>query len=60
MERNIEYMPQSPRLAFAYVPYQKFENLYPEEEALWRGTLYKDLYVPFSDYENNPLMSPFK
>ena len=60
MERNIDFMPQYPKLAFAYVPYQKFENLYTEDEALWRGTIFKELNVPFSEYADNPVMNPFK
>lgn len=60
MEKNIEFMPQNPRYAFAYVPYQKFENLYNTNDALWCGTLFKDLYMPFSEYANNPIMNPFK
>ena len=34
-------------LAMAYVPYQRFENLYDEDKALERGTLFKDLDLPF-------------
>lgn len=60
MERNIEFMPSNPMYAFAYVPYQRFENLYSANEALWHGTLFKDLYMPFSCYANNPIMNPFK
>ena len=60
MGKNIEFMPQNPRYAFAYVPYQKYENLYSTNDALWCGTLFKDLYMPFSDYANNPIMNPFK
>ena len=47
-------------LAFAYVPFQKFENLYKADKALYRGTVFKDLDVPFDCYKNNPIMSPFK
>ena len=35
-------------LAMAYIPMQKFENLYSLDEALCAGTLYKDLDKPFS------------
>lgn len=34
-------------LAMAYVPMQKYENLYHETEALYRGTLFADLDKPF-------------
>ena len=34
-------------LAMSYVPMQKFENLYNEEKALCRGTLFEDLDLPF-------------
>ena len=34
------------RLARAYVPYQKFENIYEPYEALKRGTAFKDLDLP--------------
>ena len=60
MAEKIEFMPANPMYAFAYVPYQKFENLYPANEALWHGTLFKDLDIPFSSYKNNPIMNPCK
>ncbi len=56
----IPFMPENPMLAFAYVPFQKFENLYKTDKALYRGTVFKDLDVPFECYKNNPIMSPFK
>lgn len=34
-------------LAMMYVPYQRFENLYDEEKALSRGTLFAELDFPF-------------
>jgi len=51
---------ENPRVGFVYVPYQRFENLYKTDEALKRGTLFKDLDIPFSEYSANPLMNPFK
>jgi hypothetical protein len=39
--------PRHISLAMAYVPFQRFENLYDAEKALQRGTLYKDLDLPF-------------
>ncbi len=37
----------SMRLAHAYVPYQYYSNSYPPEEALRKGTLYPELYMPY-------------
>lgn len=34
-------------LAMAYIPMQKFENIYSLDEALCAGTLFKDLDKPF-------------
>ena len=34
-------------LAMAYIPMQRFENLYGLDEALCAGTLFKDLDKPF-------------
>ncbi len=34
-------------LAMMYVPFQRFENLYDEEKALARGTLFAELDMPF-------------
>lgn len=34
-------------LAMAYVPYQEFEELYDDTEALYNGTLFKKLNLPF-------------
>lgn len=56
----IPFVPNDPRLAFAYVPFQRFENIYSVEKALCRGTIFKDLDIPFDCYKNNPIMSPFK
>ena len=56
----IPFMPNDPKLAFAYVPFQKYENIYCEEKALKQGTIFKDLDMPFYLYRDNPIMSPFK
>ena len=56
----ITFMPDSPKLAFAYVPFQKFENIYSNENALMHGTIFKDLNIPFSYYKDIPLMNPYK
>ena len=34
-------------LAMVYSPVQRFEDLYSPEEALCKGTLFKQLYLPF-------------
>lgn len=46
----MEAMPMNTReqsLAMAYVPYQEFEELYSDSEALYNGTLFKKLNLPF-------------
>lgn len=53
-------MPENPHLAFAYIPYQQFENIYSPEKALCCGTVFKDLNIPFKYYKDNPIMNPFK
>lgn len=60
MSRNIPFMPDNPMYAFAYIVYQPFKNLHEANEALYHGTIFKDLEIPFSAYKNNPIMSPFK
>ena len=60
MITNIPFMPENPRYVTAYVPFQKYENLYDKHDALKNGTIFKDLNIPFELYKNNPLMSPFK
>lgn len=53
-------MPENIRLGFAYVPFQKYENLYDLNEGLKQGTLFKDLDIPFESYASNPLINPFE
>lgn len=43
-----ERFPQSTPLAMAYVPYQKWENTYPENTALAAGTIFPSLCLPFT------------
>ncbi len=57
---NIPFMPENPRLGFAYVPFQKYENLYDIRKGLQQGTIFKDLDIPFEQYSSNPVMNPFK
>ncbi|MGI6282986.1 spore coat associated protein CotJA [Caproicibacterium lactatifermentans] len=40
-------IPKDPALAMAYIPVQKFENLYQPEEGYQSGTLFRDLNKPF-------------
>lgn len=47
IESATEKKQQKLSLAMAYVPWQKFENLYNSTMALNRGTLFKDLDFPF-------------
>ena len=56
---KIPFMPDKPHLAFAYVPYQEFKDVYPTDKALWRGTIFKELDIPFETYRDNPIMNPF-
>ena len=53
-------MPESMYLGFAYVPNQKFEDIYDTKEALSNGTIFKSLNIPFEAYKNDPIMNPFK
>ena len=39
-------------LAMAYVPYQEFEDLYADDEALYNGTLFRKLNLPFVGRRN--------
>ena len=56
---NLPFMPEKAHLAFAYVPFQEFKNLYSSDKALWNGTIFKDLNIPFDTYKDNPIMNPF-
>lgn len=51
MEKSQRYYPDPGydrmRLAHAYVPYQRYTESYPPEEALRRGTLFPDLWMPY-------------
>lgn len=42
------------QLAMAYVPWQKFENLYTGDVALARGTMFKGLDFPLLREEVTP------
>ena len=34
-------------IAMCYVPWQKWNGAYPAEEALEKGTVFPELYLPF-------------
>jgi Spore coat associated protein JA (CotJA) len=36
----------SMKLGHAYVPYQQYRNLYPVDQALYKGTIFVELYQP--------------
>lgn len=40
-------------VGMAYVPIQAFENLYSDDEAFKRGTVFQDLDLPFTAKEGN-------
>ena len=44
---NIDFMPQYPQLAHAYVPYQQWETPYDADVALTRGTIFPSLDMPY-------------
>jgi len=54
------YEPKKPvgqlMLARAYVLLQEYENLYPVDKALWKGTIFEDLKLPWysdiNDYKH--------
>lgn len=39
-------------LAMAYVPFQKWKNVYDASAGLQAGTIFKDLELPFYGYKN--------
>ena len=52
MNNSINYMPDNPRLAFAYVPFQQWtDELYDLEKALQAGTIFPELNQPMCLYE---------
>lgn len=42
-----DMFPRQISLAMLYVPEQRWERLYPEEDALEKGTLFRGLDFPF-------------
>lgn len=47
-EPDESLFPPKVSLAMAYVPYQNYENVYDDEKALEKGTLFASLDLPFS------------
>lgn len=43
------YLPYT-RVGYGYVPYQEYGELYSVEEALWHGTLFPILDIPWGEY----------
>ncbi|HLV08578.1 MAG TPA: spore coat associated protein CotJA [Halanaerobiales bacterium] len=39
--------PDRMKLAHAYIPYQEFREAYSPEQALRRGTLFPELWMPY-------------
>ena len=44
---NISRFPKNAPLAMAYVPFQEWGEVYDDDSALARGTLFPDLDLPF-------------
>ncbi len=44
---NMSHFPQNVSLAMAYVPFQEWGNVYTDDEAFQKGTLFPDLDFPF-------------
>lgn len=42
-----DLFPDKTPLAMCYVPYQQMGELYPENTAFEKGTIFPDLYFPF-------------
>ena len=40
-------MMQQVKLGQAFIPYQPYRNLFPVEEAIFKGTIFADLYRPY-------------
>lgn len=44
--------PEDTPLAMSYVPWQKYDEVYGENTALEKGTIFPDLYFPFKGRRN--------
>lgn len=45
-----DYIINAPSLAMAYVPLQKYRDLYPESVGFEKGTMFKELDKPFEGW----------
>jgi len=45
---TIDEMPEHATLAFAYIKFQQYCNITERDEALARGTVFGDLYMPYN------------
>lgn len=45
---SIPHMPENPRLATAYVPFQDAKCIYSAAKGLSQGTIFPDLVMPYS------------
>ena len=50
---NTSRFPKNTPLAMAYVPFQQWNEVYSEEEALPSGTLFPELTLPFMGGNKN-------
>ena len=46
----VEYKDMYKRLGYAFVPVQTLDKVWTPEEALLRGSLFPELYLPFGVY----------
>ena len=60
MKNNCSMCNYNMQYLTATVEPQKYENLFSMCDALCNGTIFKDLYIPFECYKDNPIMNPFK
>ncbi len=45
---------ETPCVGYAFVPRQRLEQVFEPEEALMRGTLFPELYLPINVYGKCP------
>ncbi len=52
MHQYDKYICPKKQYARAYVRPQVYENLFSVDEALYKGTIFKDLYMPYREPKN--------
>lgn len=57
---SIPVMPDAPRLAHTYVPYQVYMGILPAMEGLKKGTVFQELYQPYIEKREGPWMKSNK